>query len=168
METLTGSAKFYFKQGATAPLTLTDETLYPVTFPECKASFESKPNKVTIKQPVLGVNKTFANIITGSETTYTLTLSTFEANHLALLFNGPTPTSATQPTSIAVGTNFRHTGWGLLEFYNNGDTAGNPSYVHSGFKCDLYVDGSFSIDPEKPAEITIKVEVLDVSGTIAL
>lgn len=162
-----GSAKFHFKQGDTAPITLTDATLYPVKFPEGKASFESKPNELKVQQPSAGVNKVAAKYVTSSETTYNLTLTTYDMNIMSLLLNGPTPTSATLPTTIAVGTDFNHTGWGMVEWYNNGDTLGSPSFTHTGFKCSISSEGAFSMDPEKPAEVTLKIEVLDVSGTFA-
>jgi hypothetical protein len=155
-----GSVKFHFLAGATAPVTLNTASLYTTKFPECPAEFSPNMKSADIMEPSAGVNVLVGSPITESLPEYSMTLKRYNDNVTALFLGGAAPSGDTEPTSINVGTNFSFIGWGLMEWYENGDVAGTPYRVHAGFKCQLVPEGSLSRDPSKGGEPKIKVRLI--------
>ncbi len=160
-----GGLKFHFKQGDTAPITLTDNALYPVKFPEGTGGLSLSVDTVDNEEPSAGILGITDSVVTKSTMEYTLTLKSFDLNILSFLLGGSTPTTNTPPTSIAVGTDLAHSGWGYMEWYRNGDVSGTPSRKHHGFTCQVIPDGEFSLDPTKFTEVKFKIKITGTRGT---
>lgn len=159
-----GSVKFHYLAGATAPATLNTASLYLTKFPECPGEFNPNIKTVDIEEPSAGVNILVGSPITGSLPEYVLTLKRLNDNVTALFLGGANPATDTEPTSINVGSNFSFNGWGLMEWYENGDASGTPFRVHAGFRCQLVPDGTLSRDPTKGVEPKIKVRLTGIGA----
>lgn len=160
------SFKFSFLPGATAPVTPATESLYTVKFPQGKGSFKSNADIKDVVAPVGGTNRLIASAVTKAMPEYELTLPQLDKNILSLVLGGAA-ISPTEPTSIAVGSNYVNNGWGYIAWYNLGDTAGTPLFSHYGFTCSVLPSGDISGDPETPGEIKLRIRVLDTAGTFA-
>jgi hypothetical protein len=161
-----GSLKFHFLAGATAPTTLTTPALYLVKFPEGTGGLTPSVTSIENKIPVLGILAVDEAVVVESSYEYTYKLKKFDYKVLAFLLGGATPASDTPPTTIAIGSDLAHSGWGYMEWYRNGNTAGAPSHVHSGFTCQVIPDGEISLDPETFTEISFKIKITATRGTL--
>lgn len=162
-----GSLKFHFLAGSTAPTTPATNTEYVVKFPEGTGGITVSTDSLDHEQPTAGVLLIDRSVITKATMEYSYTVSTFDFNVLSFFLGGPTPTTNTPPTTVSVGTDFSHTGYGFMEWYDNGDVSGTPSRKHYGFTCQIIPDGDFSLDPKKFSEAKFKIKVTGTKGTLA-
>ena len=161
-----GSLKFHFLPGATAPATLTTASLYTIKFPEGVGGLTPTVSSIDNEVPVNGILAVDESVVTKSSFEYTYKLKKFDYKILAFLLGGATPATDTPPTTIAIGSDMAHSGWGYMEWYRNGDVANTPSKVHSGFTCQIIPDGELSLDPETFTEISFKIKITATRGTL--
>ena len=158
-----GSVKFSFSPGLTPPTSLVDPTVYTVHFPEGSGEFTPNAKFLDVKAPSLGINYLVGSPVTEATPEYSVTYELFNDNLTALFLGGATPATDTEPTSITVASNFSFIGYGIMEWYENGDTS-TPYRKHAGFTCQLVPDGALSRDPSKNSAPKLKIRILGVRG----
>lgn len=162
-----GSLKFHFLAGATAPSTPGTSTEYVVKFPEGSGGISVNVDTVDNEVPVNGILGVERTVITKAALEYSYTIKQFDLNILSFFLGGATPTTNTPPTTITVGSDFAHSGWGYMEWYDNGDAGGSPLRKHTGFSCQIIPEGDFSLDPSKFTELKFKIKITATRGTLA-
>jgi hypothetical protein len=165
MATFIGSFKFSFAAGA-LPSSPDQAASYPVKFPECPGSLAVNVETVDNEEPVAGVNSVTDSVVTKSALEYSITCKSYDLNVLSFLLGGTTPTTNTPPTSISVGADLAHSGYGFMEWYKNGDVSGTPIRKHHSFSCQIIPDGEVSADPTKFSEFKFKIKVTAAKGTL--
>ena len=161
-----GSLKFYFSVGATPPSPLTTLTGYPVIFPEGQGGITPKLTVQSNYEPVAGVNTITDTAASQVEFDYMYTLKSFDYNILSFLLGASVPNTGTPPTSVVLGATLNK-GYGLMQWYKNGDVSGTPIRTHSGFYCQVVPDGEITLDPAKFTELKLKINLLAISGSSA-
>lgn len=164
--TFIGSFRIYVLPGLTAPGTLTDKALYTVDLGEGVGGLKTDVTVEDCEVPQAGVNVIEASDIVKAAMEYSFKFKKLNNNLLSLMVGGPAP-AVSEPTSIAVGTNYSNKCWAYIEWYRNGDTAGTPKFKHTGVQLSLSPDGEFSVDPSKHTEISVKGKLFGAKGTIA-
>lgn len=164
--TFIGSFHLYVLPGETAPATVTNKALYTVDLGEGIGGLKTDVTVEDCEVPQNGVNVIQASDIVKAALEYSFKFKALNNNLLSLMVGGPAP-AVTEPTTIAVGTNFSNKVWAYIEWFRNGDTSGSPKFKHYGVQLSLSPDGEFSVDPTKHTEIALKGKLYGSKGTIA-